>query len=384
MNRYQAELSKRQAQDLLRHRRVLNSSMDAITEVDGQKVLNFCSNNYLGLANHPAVITAFQQAASEVGVGAGCASLVGGYHYYHQALEEALAAFLNRPRVLLFNSGYMQNIGILSALLTRHACVFADRKVHASLIDGVRLSQAKLYRYKHNDLQHLNGLIAQAKRCDFIVSDYVFSMDGDLAEIEALKQIAKTQQAMLMIDDAHGFGVLGAKGRGVLDQDEELPLVTATLGKALGVYGGFVSGENDLIEYMLQTARSYIYTTACPPAVACAALKALDVMQNEPWRREQLQQNIQYFKATAKALNIPLQHSDTPIQPLIIGSAKKAVHISDLLFQKGYNITAIRPPTVEKNHSRLRITLTANHTKAQIEALLSALKLSISEHEIEL
>lgn len=379
-----AELEKRRELHLHRERHVRQSPMSVDTVVNGQRVINFCSNNYLGLANHPQVITAFQTAAQEAGVGAGCASLIGGYHYYHQALEEALAEFLQRPRVLLFNSGYMQNLGLLSCLIKNKDKVFADRLVHASLLDGVRLSHAQLFRYKHSDVDHLNYLLEKVSaRKKYVLTDSIFSMDGDLAPLSELSKSAEQSQATLIIDDAHGFGTLGRHGRGVFDEfpQEKFPWVLATLGKALGVYGGFISADEQKIEYLIQHARSYIYTTALPPAIAAAALCALEIMQTEYWRRETLHGLIRYFQKAAKQLDLPILKSSSPIQPLMIGDAKMALRVSEELFKKGYHIAAIRPPSVESKRSRLRITLTADHTKQHVDALLTAIDLILKNEK---
>jgi 8-amino-7-oxononanoate synthase len=368
---------------LRRVRQLRDSPTGVASVVNGHKVESFCSNDYLGLANHPEVITAFQRAAADAGVGAGGAALVSGYHSHHQALEEALAEFLQRPRVLLFNSGYTQNLGILACLIGSKDSVFADRLVHASLIDGVRLSQAKLRRYRHLDMPHLRALLSVVTNSKtFIVTDSVFSMDGTQAPLAEMMMLAAEFKSTLLVDDAHGFGVLGSQGRGVLDTEsgQALPWVMATLGKALGVYGGFVSGTEAAIEHLIQHARSYIYTTALPPAIAAAAHQALRIVQRDAWRREHLQSLIAYFQQAAAQLGLPVLVSTTPIQPLIIGSAELALQLSEDLFARGYQVKAIGPPTVAANQARLRITLTAEHTQQQVDALLSTIS-SILNHD---
>lgn len=378
LQRIQQVLAERQAQHLYRRPRLADSPQQPHMIVDGKPMLTFCSNDYLGLANHPAVIRAFQQAANEYGVGSGAAHLVNGHSRPHQALEEALAAFTGRERALLFSTGYMANLGVANALLERHDTLYQDRLNHASLIDAGLLSGAKVIRYPHNDVAHLQTrLAAQANGQKMILTDGVFSMDGDVAPMRKLAALAQQHDAWLMVDDAHGFGVLGENGAGLLEAEHlsqtDVPILMATLGKALGTAGAFVAGSHDLIEYLIQTARTWIFTTAQPPAVAAATLASLQIVQNEPERRAHLRSLIQQFREGATQLGLPLMNSATAIQPILIGSSAQAVALSRQLEAQGIWVAAIRPPTVPPNTARLRVTLSAAHTTTDVERLLAAL-----------
>ena len=376
-SRLRQVLAQRQAQQLYRRHRIMDSPQQPVMQVNGKTMLTFCSNDYLGLANHPAVIKAFQQAANQYGVGSGAAHLVNGHSRLHQQLEEALAEFTKRERALLFSTGYMANLGLTTALAERHDTVYQDRLNHASLLDAAQLSGAKLVRYPHNDIEQLaKRMRAQASGQQLIVTDGVFSMDGDTAPVKALAALAKQQEAWLIVDDAHGFGVLGATGAGLLEAEQLEPedaVLMGTLGKAIGTAGAFVAGSNDLIEYLIQTARPYIYTTAQPPAIAAASLASLQLIQTETWRRDWLNELIQIFRQGAKQLGLALMPSATAIQPILIGENAQALAISQQLETMGILITAIRPPTVPVNTARLRITLSAAHTQQQVEFLLNAL-----------
>jgi 8-amino-7-oxononanoate synthase len=376
-----AELESRRHRHLYRRPRIADSPQQPHMHIDGKPLLTFCSNDYLGLANHPAVIHAFQQAANDYGVGSGAAHLVNGHSRPHQQLEEALAAFTGRERALLFSTGYMANLGVVNALLTgRNDVVYADRLNHASLVDAGLLSGAKLIRYPHNDTTSLGKrLLAQADNANtqLILTDGVFSMDGDVAPLNKLATMAQHHDAWLMVDDAHGFGVLGNTGAGLVEAQgltqTDVPILMATLGKALGTAGAFIAGSHDLIEYLIQTARTFIYTTAQPPAIAAATLKSLELVQTESWRREHLRELIQQFRHGAAQLGLPLMASDTAIQPILVGSSEKALAISRQLEERGLLVTAIRPPTVPDGTARLRVTLSAAHTASDVEQLLTAL-----------
>ncbi len=376
-------LAKKKQQQRYRSHRITETPQQACMQIDGQSVLNFCSNDYLGLANHPDIISSFKKAADKFGVGSGSAHLISGHSKAHQALEEALADFTGRDRALLFSTGYMANIGVLDSLTERGDTIYADRLNHASLVDGALLSKASTKRYQHNDIHSLERQItAQHKKNltnsnEIIVSDGVFSMDGDVANVAQLASLAKKYQTWLMIDDAHGFGTLGKTGGGLLQQENlrqaDVPIMMATLGKAVGTSGAFIAGSEELIEYLIQTARSHIFTTAMPPAIASATLTSLEIIKKESWRREKLAVLITQFKQGAKQLGIELMPSDTAIQPILVGSSKKTVAISQQLLNKGLLVSAIRPPTVAKNTARLRITLSANHNKQMVEELLEKL-----------
>ncbi len=365
-------------ENLYRTRRVVAGPQGPEVNVDGRCLLSFCSNDYLGLANHPELIRALQRGAEHYGVGSGAAHLVSGHSAAHHALEEELAAFVQRPRALLFSTGYMANLGVMTALLGRGDAVFEDRLNHASLIDAGLLSGARLLRYAHADAQALEERLTQsdAKR-KLVASDGVFSMDGDLAPLPGLAATSARHNADLMVDDAHGLGVLGHNGGGVLEHFglgmAEVPILMGTLGKAFGSFGAFVAGNYDLIETLIQRARSYIYTTATPPALAEATRAALRLVQSEGWRRERLIELVARFRIGAAQLGLPLTESTTPIQPLIVGNAARALQLSQALNERGILISAIRPPTVPEGTARLRITFSAAHSEAQVDRLLGAL-----------
>jgi 8-amino-7-oxononanoate synthase len=377
-NVIRAYLKKKQQQQLYRSVYTSESPQQPRMVIDGKPVLTFCSNDYLGLANHPAIIKAFKQAADKFGVGSGAAHLINGHSVEHQKLEEALAEFTGRDRTLLFSTGYMANMGVVNALLDQGDALFADRLNHASLIDAGLLSKAKMRRYAHNDIDALQKLYAnKTVNNSMILTDGVFSMDGDVASLKSLANIAKQQQAWLMVDDAHGFGVLGETGAGLLQQEkmnqQDVPILMATLGKAIGTAGAFVAGSNELIEFLIQTARTYVYTTAMPPAIAAATRASLKLVQEENWRREKLQQLIKQFKQGAGQLGLKLFSSDTAIQPVMIGDVKEVMRISEQLKQKGILVVAIRPPTVPEGTARLRITLSAAHSEKDVDLLLNSL-----------
>lgn len=369
-------LQARKDASLYRRRLTVTTPCQAditVSEAD-QSYVQFCSNDYLGLANHPEVIQAFQTAADRYGVGSGASHLVSGHSGLHEALEQALAAFTGRPRALLFSTGFMANLGTIQALLQKGDAVFEDKLNHASLIDAGLHSGASFYRYLHNDTTSLEKRLnkAEAKR-KLIVADGVFSMDGDCAPMSGLIDVAKRHDAALMIDDAHGFGVLN-HGRGLsVHNTQELPIYMATLGKAIGSFGAFVAGSEALIESLIQFARPYIYTTALPPAVAAASLASLDIIEREPQRFDHLYALIALFKQQARDVGFELMPSDTAIQPLVIGDEARALQWSEALKARGFLVTAIRQPTVAAGQARLRITMTANHTEAQTSALVDAL-----------
>ncbi len=377
-NQLALELEERKLASLYRQRRVLESPQEPEVRVDGKSYLAFCSNDYLGLANHPLIIQAFKQAADEYGVGGGASHLVNGHSYHHHALEEELAAFTGRARALLFSNGYMANLGTVNALLNKQDAVFEDRLNHASLLDAGLLSGARFQRYLHNDVDSLTQRLAKTDaRRKLVVTDGVFSMDGDVANLPALCEAANRADAWVMVDDAHGFGCLGEQGGGCAEHfnltEEQLPVLMGTLGKAFGTSGAFVAGSEVLIETLIQHARTYIYTTSMPPAVAAATRASLKLVIEEKWRREKLTALIQQFREGCEQLGLALMDSPTPIQPIVVGDADKALEMSAKLRDKGLFITAIRPPTVPAGSARLRVTLSASHTPEQVDRLLSAL-----------
>ncbi len=371
-------LAERKAANLYRTRRLLNSPQMPQVNIDGKNYIAFCSNDYLGLANHPDVMSAFKNAANNFGIGSGASHLVAGHSQEHHALEEEISAFTGRDRALLFSTGYMANLGAITALVGQGDAVFEDRLNHASLLDGGLLSGARFQRFLHNDLDNLQARLqkTEANR-KLIVVDGVFSMDGDYAPLPELAALAQKNNAWLMVDDAHGFGCIGKNGGGSAEHfgltQNDLPILMGTLGKAFGTFGAFIAGSETLIETLIQFARPYIYTTAMPPAIAAATRVSLRLVQAESWRREHLQQLITHFRKGAEKLGLQLTNSTTPIQPIIVGDEVKTLAMSTALAERGILIIAIRPPTVAAGSSRLRITFSAEHTLAQVDDLLSAL-----------
>ncbi|QIE85264.1 8-amino-7-oxononanoate synthase [Pseudomonas nitroreducens] len=372
-----ARLAQRHAEDLYRRRPLLESPQGPEVVIDGQPMLAFCSNDYLGLANHPEVIAALRAGAERWGVGGGASHLVNGHCGPHHELELALAEFTGRPRALLFSTGYMANLGTVTALVGKGDSVLEDRLNHASLLDAGLLSGARFSRYLHNDAASLASRLEKAEGNTLVVTDGVFSMDGDLADLPSLCATARQQNAWVMVDDAHGFGPLGAMGGGIVEHFglsmEDVPVLVGTLGKAFGTAGAFVAGSEELIETLIQFARPYIYTTSQPPAVACATLKSLELLRAESWRRDHLNALIARFRTGATAIGLRLMDSPTPIQPILIGGSAQAMALSAELRQRGILVGAIRPPTVPAGTARLRVTLSASHTEAQVDRLLVAL-----------
>tara|TARA_R110002072_G_scaffold106428_5_gene232188 strand:+ start:52723 stop:53913 length:1191 start_codon:yes stop_codon:yes gene_type:complete len=375
----QRRLAERHQQSRYRKRRVLETAQGPRVRVDGRDFLLFCSNDYLGLANHSQLVAAMQLASSEYGVGGGASHLVCGHSALHHRLEERLAEITGRDRALLFSTGYMANLGAVTALVGKGDHILEDRLNHASLLDAGLLSGAKFQRFRHNDLADLERRLQKlpAEGLRLIVVDAVFSMDCDMAPLSDLAALAQKYNACLMADDAHGFGVLGKTGAGSSElfglNQEQLPILMGTLGKGIGSYGAFIAGSELLIESLIQFARPYIYTTAMPPAVAAASVASLELLATESWRRDHLQHLITRFKSGAAKMALPLMASDTAIQPLLVGEESLAMAISANLEAEGILVSAIRPPTVAVGQSRLRITITAAHTDADVDVLLGAL-----------
>ncbi len=372
-------LNTRRSNGLYRHRIELQSPQGSRVRVGERNLLCFCSNDYLGLANHPAVVAAMQKGAAEYGVGSGASHLVAGHSSAHAELEERLADFTGRSRALLFSTGFGANLGVLTGLLGRGDSVFEDRLNHASLLDGGLYSGARFRRFLHNDPTSLEVHLQSASTdgLRMVAVDGVFSMDGDLAPLKELAAVTARQDASLMVDDAHGFGVLGDSGAGSVEYadlgEQDVPILMATLGKALGTAGAFVAGSDDLIDALVQLSRTYIYSTALPPAVASATLKSVELLAEESWRREHLKALIQRFRVGAGELGIELMPSETPIQPIMLGSPETSLRWSESLLRRGLLVTAIRPPTVPEGTARLRITLTAAHSEEDIDQLLDGL-----------
>lgn len=387
-SRLAAELERLRAADLYRVRRAVEGAHGVRLRVDGRECINFCSNDYLGLASDPRLAAAAQRALANSGTGSGASALISGYNTEHRALEEALAEFTGYPRVLLFSSGWAANVGVLRGMLSREDVLIADELNHASLIDGGRLSGARYARVEHGDPAGFAGALAGARgRQSLVVTDSVFSMDGDLAPLPELSRLCGEHGAALMVDDAHGFGVLGAQGRGATELLGVRPdIYVATLGKSLGASGAFVAGSQTLIEYLIQRARSWVFSTAPPPAIAAAAREALRIVRAEPERRARLHANVLRLVRGARQLGIELgaptrtdatrriaPAESVPILPLVLGDAARTMAVSRALFERGHWVAGIRPPTVPAGTSRLRITLSAAHEPAQIDALLDSL-----------
>ncbi len=372
-----SRLAERRAAHLYRQRPLLETPQQPEVMVDGEQLLAFCSNDYLGLASHPEVIRAMQQGAERWGVGGGASHLVMGHSTPHHQLEEALADFTGRPRALLFSTGYMANLAAVTALVGQGDTVLEDRINHASLLDAGLLSGARFSRYLHNDADSLAKRLDKATGDTLVVTDGVFSMDGDLANLPALCATAKARGAWVMVDDAHGFGPLGKTGGGIVEHFglgiDDVPVLVGTLGKAFGTAGAFVAGSEELIETLIQFARPYIYTTSQPPAVACATLKSLELLRAESWRRDHLNSLITRFRQGAAEIGLTLMDSPTPIQPILVGSSERALKLSAALRERGVLVGAIRPPTVPAGSARLRVTFSASHSAAQVERLLDIL-----------
>lgn len=387
MKNLATSLDKLKQEQLLRTRNINSGAQVIEPIINGKKVLSFCSNDYLGLANHPQVKQSFIQATEKYGVGSGASHLITGHHQIHHALEEELADFFGTERALLFSTGYMANLGVLSALADRDSTIFEDRLNHASLIDAAFISRANLKRYQHMssvDLEKkLNNQDSNTpKHTKFILSDGVFSMDGTVTPVEKLQSLSNKYQANLIIDDAHGIGVLGKGGRGCTENllTNETILI-GTLGKAFGTFGAFIAARADIIEYCIQRARTYVYTTAMPPAVAEASRTSLHLIRDESWRREKLAALVNYFRNVALEEGIPLTTSTTAIQPIVLGSTAKVLQISEYLLQKGLLVSAIRPPTVPNNTARLRVTLSTDHKENHINQLVEMLQQAIIRYK---
>jgi 8-amino-7-oxononanoate synthase len=375
------ELRGLERDGLLRHRRVLDTPQGARIEIDGRQVLNFSSNDYLGLAADRRLLAAAHAAIDAWGTGAGASPLVSGHQRVHDDAERRFAAFVGMPRALLFGSGYAANLGILSTLCDRHAEIFADRLNHACLNDGALLSRATFTRYPHGDLDALESrLAASSAEMRVVATDAVFSMDGDVANVIELAGLCERHAALLLLDDAHGIGVLGATGRGTLEHfgvRSSRIVYMATLGKALGGYGAFVAAGAEVVEFLLQRARTYVFSTALPGSAAATALAAIDLLERDSSLVTALHARISQFRASAAARKVPVKPSPSAIQPVVIGDPRRALAASDRLLAQGFFVPAIRPPTVPEGTSRLRISLSAAHSSHDIDALVDALAVAL-------
>lgn len=381
----QRELDQRKTDGLLRQRRLLDSPQAEHIVANAQPYLSFCSNDYLGLANHPDLIAAMQKAAGDSGVGSGASNLITGHHRYHDALEKQLASFVELPAALLFSTGYMANIGVLGALAGRGDAIFADKLNHACLNDGGYFSYAEFQRYPHNDVAALEKLLqASTAKHKLIAADAVFSMDGDIAPIPEYLALCEKYDAYLYLDDAHGFGVLGEHGKGSLSHFKiKSPriIMMATLGKAAGVAGAFVAGEQVVIDYLIQKAKSYVYSTPAPPALSATLSASVKLIEQGDDLRANLNRSIAYLKNNLKLKKWQLMDSDTTIQPLVVGGNKEALALSEYLQTRGILVPAIRPPTVPVGTARLRISLSAAHTLDDMKKLVEAIHQAESELE---
>ncbi len=372
------ELIRIKKSGLYRDLKVVGSAQDTRIDIEGKTFLSFCSNNYLGLANHPSVVKAVKDAVGKYGWGAGASRLVSGNMTLHETLENEISRFKGKEATLLFPTGYMANLGAISSLVSNGDLVICDKLNHASIIDGCRLSGAALRVYAHCDMEKLENILRKSSKYNrkLIVTDSVFSMDGDLAPLPDIVKIAGKYKAMVMVDEAHGTGVFGENGRGVVEHfnlNREVDIVMGTLSKAIGSLGGYVTGDTDLINYLKNKARTFMYTTALPPAVCAASIAGIKLIKEDPSIREALWHNVHFIKDKLESLNFNVISSESPIIPILIGDAKRTVDISNFLYERGILISAIRPPTVPAGTSRLRITVMSTHSRNDMERLLAVL-----------
>jgi len=377
------ELAHREAAGLARRLRRVDSAQDTWVVVDGQRALLLCSNNYLGLANHPALVEAAQRAAQDYGVGAGASRLISGSMRLHHTLEEELAAFKGAEAALLFNSGYHANVGTITALVGKDDAVFSDALNHASIVDGCRLSGARVVVYRHCDMEALEAQLAgTTARRRLVVTDSVFSMDGDVAPLRGICQIAARHDAMVMVDEAHATGVLGQHGGGVVEAEglrDQVTIQMGTLGKALGTFGAFVAGRRTVIDLLINSARSFVYTTALPPPVVAAAQAALRIVISEPERREQLRQNAMRLFEGLRAAGLDAGVAPSHILPVLVGDANRTMRLSNRLLAVGVFVQGIRPPTVAAGTARLRVTVMSTHRADDLRQAVETFRQVFSE-----
>jgi 8-amino-7-oxononanoate synthase len=381
-NLYQ-KLATHQEKQLTRTRNPITSRTHNLIELQGKQLINFSHNDYLSIAQHPHVTAAFIAGANQFGLGSSSSPVLSGFYQPNQLLEEKFAQFIQADRAILFNSGYHANLGVISTLANRQSLILADKFCHASILDGIQLSRAKLIRFRHNDLNHLETLLKQAKQPCLIITESIFGMEGDISPIHHIAALAKDYHATLIVDDAHGIGVLGQQGRGIREwynlTQVDIPCLITPLGKAFGSSGALVSGSHEIIDAISQFARTYLFSTALPPAIASATLVSLDLVEQETWRREKLQEIIEYFMAQAQSHALPIisQHL-TPIKSIIIGDASATLQIQQNLLEHGFYVSCIRPPTVPEGTSRIKISLNCQHTTEEISSLLE--QLSYARH----
>lgn len=377
-NFLEQHLKQLDSQSMMRHLRQVQGAQSRQIVIDGQKVLNFCSNNYLGLADDPRIIQAAKSALDQSGFGSGASRLVCGSMTQHHELEGKIATFKKTQAALVFSSGYMANTGSIPALFDREDVIFSDRLNHASIIDGILLSRAKLQRYQHNDMKSLEDLLKESAgfKKRLIVTDAVFSMDGDIANLKEIVRLAKQYEAYVMVDEAHSFGIFGTNGAGLVEQEglsDQVDIQMGTLSKAAGCFGAYVVGSRLLCDYLVNHARSFIYTTAIPPNLAAAASVAIDIMAQDRPRRIKVLENANYLRAGLAKLGFDTLNSTTPIIPVILKDAARALTVSKQLLEQGIFVQAIRPPTVPANTARLRVTVMATHTKDDLDKLLDSM-----------
>jgi len=375
----------RQSSELRRERFVILEKNANQILIENKLLINFCSNDYLGLSSHLAIKKSFIEGIQQYGVGSGSSALVSGFYRPHQQLEEKFAEFLQCEKTLLVGSGYHANIGIIRTLVKRQGTIIADKLCHASLLDGIQLSNSHCVRYSHNNLNHLNEIISTSKRKDLLITESVFSMEGEITPLDQIASIAKINNISLLVDDAHGIGVLGENGRGILEHyhllQNDITCLVVPLGKAFAGMGAIVAGREELIDSILQFSKSYCYSTALPPAIAQAGVTALAIIQQESWRREQLKDRIRFFVKEATIRNLPLVSEDlTPIKSILTRDNKLTVKIKNELFDKGFFISCIRPPTVREGTARIRISLNCLHTEKEIRHLLDLISDAYEKH----
>jgi len=377
MRDFAAELEQRRQSGLYRVRRQVSGPQKPLLVSDGRPLLSFCSNDYLGMASHPELSRVAAGAMQANGLGGAASHLICGHHDAHHQLEQRLASFTGRSSALFFSTGYMANMGVIAALAGRGDTIFSDRLNHASIIDGCILSRARVRRYPHGDTEALEAMLNSTDGHKLVVTDGVFSMDGDIAPLAELARLCRRHEALLVVDDAHGIGVLGPQGRGSVAElglsEEDVPVLIGTLGKGIGTSGAFVAGPELLMDYLVQKARTYIYTTAMPPAIASATSASLDLVEHEQHRRDHLVKLIAAFRQGATEMGYELMPSRTPIQPIMVGDNWMALALSRALEERGLLVTAIRPPTVPEGEARLRVTLSAAHTMNDLQQLLDGL-----------
>ncbi len=376
---FETELYELELQHLLRKPIVIESCDGPRVTVNGKSILLMCSNDYLGLSGHPALREAAQTAMNRFGFGAGASRLISGTMSVHQELEQKIARFKHAEAAILFNTGYGANTGIIPVIAGKNDVILSDSLNHASIIDGCRLSKAHVAVYRHRDMDHLQSLLKEHEKLSrkLIVTDGVFSMDGDIAPLPAIVALAEKYQAIVMVDDAHATGVLGKSGRGTAEHfglSKDAHIQMGTLGKALGSFGAYAAGSNDIIDFLVNRSRSYIFSTALPPAVCAASISAIDLLENDQGRKASLWKNREHFVSGLRTMRIPIGQSETPIIPLMIGDAEKTLKVARRLFDLGIFATAVRPPTVPDGASRIRMTVTAIHTDEDVERALLALK----------